>query len=197
MGGTMAVDGTASARTERDEQGRIFDVTSFDLLVSGDPAALVPVIRPTAGVVRESVETTTYKERRLRATFAVLRGPNALHPDLIEWQQSIDVQGEAMGPVDAYEFEGGAQPILVYSRKRVYRAVQQGRAVGLGRYPRPPGKLLPDLPDEDVPTVSRKPLNDMECETTWAYHVISTETINTGLAFFLALGRPANPQFDL
>jgi len=70
--GNTIVDGDTTTRTERDEQHRLVNTTSYDLLFTGDPGALVDALRPQTPVIPSKPEP------RLSCVAPARYGPTAV-----------------------------------------------------------------------------------------------------------------------
>jgi hypothetical protein len=191
-GAAKAVEGSTTYRRDRDEQMRLVETFTYDLLIGpeGTPRQIEGAIRPTtATILRESWEEVGISERRIRAEYVVLSAANA--DDLLDWSQSWSGPGtEAMPEITVIEYaDQGHDPVLVWTGKRAMRYTQRGRAVAVGRYLRPAAPLFPgDM--EKLPRIERQPINAVERETTWEYQFVFSGGKTISLA---ALGRPANP----
>jgi hypothetical protein len=189
-GGSRALDGTVTRRRDRDEQYRLVEQTTMDLLIEGDPWTVVAGLRPRlpARVLRESIDIQTIPELRVRASFNVVRSGEG--NDLLEWEQTVEfLKEDAQLQAKRYP---GIRPVLVYADWPVYGATQSGRAVGLGRFPREAEPLWPALIGEQGRKIRHRQVNAFECETTWTYQFISDAPLvpETG-----RLGRLADPRF--
>lgn len=167
------VEGTASAHSDRDEQHRMSETFSFDLLISGDAQAVLALIRkevlPEGRVAqRETIEITSIKERRLRASFVYLRSADgdAKGIGLMNWTQSF----RTVQPADVYEEMQypGLDPILVKKPKALKRLVQSGTAIGAAQFPKPAAALFPNALLE-APEITNTDLNDIEKQVEWTY----------------------------
>jgi hypothetical protein len=171
--GNLAVEGTASFKSDRDEQHRMTETYAFDLLIEGQPSEVLAAIRgnmlPQGRVAqREGIEFTSIKERRLRASFVYLRSADGDEDGngLMNWTQSFrtiqaaDVWEEMQYP--------GLDPLLIKKPKTLARLVQSGSAIGAGAYPDAPPPLFPGSLLE-APEISNTRINDVERGTEWTY----------------------------
>lgn len=192
-GADRAVDGEVIESTERDEQMRLILVISFDLLIDGDPVKVRDAMR--AGLVSpplsERTAITTHQGVKLTGEFRILRGGNG--NDLMDWNQTLETLEESTG-LAALETPVG-NPVLYVRERRALVYVQQGRAIGAGRFPKPPDPIYPRENMENEPVIRFEQLNEVEHLTTWEYRFIF-ETAQVQLAAKLALlRRPAVPTF--
>lgn len=186
-------DVSQGERRDRDERGRLVTTYAWDALVTGDPRALEPVIRPAVGaILRESFEVGRGRERRIRASYTVLT--SAAGNDLVEWEQTVEWMQEtaAARPV-TYD---GIGVKLIYVEAQYYTLRVSGRAVGLGRFPIEPapprvGAYVLTAP----PVVRHRKINDYEYETTWASEQVGVSGFSVGNGFIPLTGRPGEPRF--
>ena len=164
---------------------------SFDLLITGDADALVTTLRPVppAVVLKESLDYTSFKERRFRYSFTQLFGADG--NDLLNWKQTIESVID-QSPLDVEQYPGSF-PDFFYKPKSGNVYNQSGSAIGAGRYPDAPTPVLPNLLEK--PHVSYAQLNRVEYETTWSYVLISPTVVELTAGFLTKLERPSNPTF--
>lgn len=166
----FAVEGTASAHSDRDEQHRMTETFSFDLLVVGDAQKVLTLIRkvvlpPGRVASRETIEITSVKERRLRASFVYLRSADGAG-GLMNWTQTFRTT-QAANVFEEKQYPG-LNPILIKKPKALARLVQSGTAIGDGEFPAPAAPLFADQLLE-APELSYTDLNDVEKQTEWTY----------------------------
>jgi hypothetical protein len=164
---TLAVDGSASFVTDRDEQMRLTRTWGYDLAVVGDPVALLGVIRP-AGVplLRESVQFGRYPHKRLQASFVTVTGGDG--NALLNW--TCRFQLEDAGKVyDRVEYPG-LVPIYVARPLSDPTLRISGAAIGAQTWIDPP-TLPADWPLLEKPRRTREVLNAVEYRVEWDYLV--------------------------
>lgn len=190
-GGATVVDGEVTVRTDRDEQMRKVVTRSFDLLIQGDVDALVTTLRPVppAIVLKESLDYSAFKERRVRYSFTQLFGANG--SDLLNWQQTFEeVQDTSPLEIETYP---GSFPDFYYKPKSGNIYNQSGSAIAVGKYPQAPDPALPNSLEK--PHVTYKKINEAEYQTTWTYVLFSPNVIEVTAAYLVKFERPANPVF--
>lgn len=177
--------------TDRDEQMRLVEVHAYDVLLTGNVFTLLAQVRPATGrLVRESVRFTNYREKRLAATFTILK--SAEGNDLLDWRQTLSIDGRENAVLTAVEYEG-LPPVLLRKFFPVQRARQAGRAVGLGKFPKPPGPVFGTANYGANPRVEHNDLHNHEKETSWTYEFVFNGSVPTPT--LADLGRPAAPEF--
>lgn len=185
-----AVDGEGTIRREGDEQMRLVTEIGFDLLVEGDPTALLTSIRPTEGVIlKESSEITQFRERRLRASFTTLSGRDG--NDLLNWEQTLEHEKEVT-PLRVVTYPNG-EPVFILDVQPAY-VTQRGRAIGAGQYPQAPEPFWPDQL-VDRPKIIHTPLNAAEFQVEWMYRFVF-RTAPDAAAQVALLARPGSPEFE-
>ena len=188
-GGIKSVDGTITISTEIDvRRSRKTKTFTYDLTCDAYPMALADSLRPATGtgewLTRDSVSITDLPQWRLAATWVIESGSEG--DVLTDWQHQWDQDGMAganQQTIREIAFPGG-DAILVYGPKPVYRYVQRGKAVGVGKYILPPQPMYGDYL-ESPPKVSFNRANIIDRETTWEYHFISVTPLtvkNTDLS---------------
>lgn len=191
-------DVTTTVRREVDQHSRTVTTHAFDAAVFGDPAAVEALIRPaiaaTGRIVRESFETVGGKAKRVRASYTVLAS-NAAGGVLLEWTAGLEVMGDGP-PVRAVNYEG-MRTVLLHTVATEYRVKVSGRAVGVGRFVKPPDVEAPDGYHLAAPPTRRvTQANRHECETSWSYEFVGVAGVSlSALAGLLPkLAPPAEPQ---
>ena len=190
-GAGSGVDGEATTRTERDEQMRKVTTFSYDFLITGNATAFATIMRPAPPIVilKESFESTYYKEVRVRGSFTWLEGGDG--NDLLDWNQTVDaVTDEVPLAIETYP---GSPPDYIYKPRSGNVYTQSGRAVGVGRYPKPPDPFLPNYLEK--PKFSFKRLNAVEYETTWSYVLVSPGIVEMNSGVLAQFERPKTPDF--
>jgi hypothetical protein len=187
-----SVDGEVATRRDRDEQMRFVEETNIDLLVVGDPIALLAFIRRSiAGVIlKENFETTKHKEQRLRGSFTTLRGANG--NDLLNWEQTLETDKEDV-PLKTIEYE--IMPPVFVQIEKVSRHVQRGSAIGAGRYPKEPDLIYDAKYLEGKRRVTFAPLNAVEKKREWSYTFVFRSPPALTPDLMAKLDRPAQPLF--
>jgi hypothetical protein len=198
-GGITAVDGTYSTRQERDEQHRLTRTDTYDLLVTGDPWALVPVLRPQSTtfnalfVLRESIEVVSIPDRRLRASFTQLTGGDG--SPLMNYGQTLSIAEGQQTTYEVIEYIG-SDPLVIPKPTSVRRVEQSGSATCAGRFLQAPPPLFPRL--LEPPQVTYTHVNDVEKQTTWRYVSypagLDGEPVADALDRFFTPGSIARPQ---
>jgi hypothetical protein len=189
--GTEVIDGEVNFSLENDERGRQTIVAAWDLLLVGDAFATAQKLRPTPPLVllRERIDYTRIHEKRLRATFTTLGGTEG--NALLEWEHTLDTQPEGQVRVP---FEYAGLTPQFGGRAALYRAVQRGRAVGLQAYIKEPAPLYDAKFYEGPPRVVYRPVNRVECETTWEYQFVNSVAFKVDAGVLKKLQRPELPE---
>ena len=195
----QAVDGSAIEGSDRDEQYRVIRSLSYDLLIKGDPNAVLTAIRPEGSIFRERTEIQTLGELRVRAQFVFLESAylNAEGQPtfLLDFQQELEWTGED-GLVKAIEYPG-ASPIIIKAGAATPQVrVVRGRALGLGRFPKEPAPPVKNGQDwsqflQAPKRVRHNHVNKWEKETTWEYTFVFAVTPQEITK--ASLDRPAMP----
>lgn len=186
-GFTMA-DGETTFRVERDEQENLLLHTIWEGQVIGDPVKAIMAIRPTPpeSIRRESYEYTNLKGHHIKAEFVQLDSGSG--DGLLDFEQTLGTN--ANFPTYQAAVYPGIGPIVVRDPDPPYRYLQEGRAVGLGQFPKEPEPLLPFL--SSPPVVQQEHLDEDRKQTTWHYEFFATARATLDL---YKLGRPTKPQF--
>ena len=179
-GEAIVVDGEVSHRVERDEQLRKVTTYAFDLVVKGgDPWQVANELRnrvfpptdtdyaqpggPRVMPLRESIEITSVRDVKVRASFTRLEGGDGNR--LIGWQQTLRLAGA--DPTYEERTFPGAAPIYIRRPEVRRRYVQSGTATAVGAYPKPPEPFMPVLLERPDVTFSQG--NAFERTTAWSY----------------------------
>ena len=191
--GATGVDGEATIRVDRDEQFRKVTTTSFDLLLTGDAMAMVTFLRPQPPVIvlKETIDTTTFKENRLRYSYTVLAGADG--NDLLDWAQTIESQTDE-NPLAIEEYPGALMADFYIKPRSGHVYTQSGRAVGVGNYVSPPDPMIVGAYLEK-PQLTYRRINQTEFETTWHYVMVSPTLIEVHNSILTPFERPPKPQF--
>jgi hypothetical protein len=189
------VDEEFTYSEERDDQQRLIETRSYNLLVKpgSNIISLRDKIRPQSPTVilRERFSYTNFHEKRLQAEFVILRSGSG--NDLLEWENSLQFDEES-NPVTPVKYVG-LRPMMLRSDFPVFTAVQTGRAVGLGKYPKAANKMFDSKFLGDTPKIRRRPINEVERETTWSYSFANDTQFNVQPADLAKLARPDKPDF--
>lgn len=162
----VAVSGSASVRTVRDEQMRLTTVYDFDVLVTGDVAQLLTELRPKVPVLHEVVHVGKFPHQRLTASFVTLTGGNG--NALMNWSASFVYVMPALIH-DPIQF-GGTDILFVATKGvRPGRLTFTGFSVGAGVYINPPAVPADDYPLAEAPVITWSAPNEIERRTAWTY----------------------------
>jgi hypothetical protein len=190
------VDFEYTFSADRDDQMRLVETRQYDVLLTGNGYTLVRQLRPEPPIVvlRESVRHTSYRERRVQATFVTLAAGDG--NDLLEWRQTVSYDRTEDPVFQAVEYEG-LPPVLLRKIRPVQRARQSGRAVGLGKFPKAPPPVWGTANYAASPRVERNDLSNFEKETTWTYEYVFNGAVpRVELDLIDRPTPPASPGFD-
>jgi hypothetical protein len=204
-GGGTVVDGEGQENTiSRDEQMRLNRIFSFDLVVIGDPQAVVTQLRKmvqgqidssgqdAAGgsntILREQVTISLNRHVHVKATFESLEGGNG--NSLMNWSTSLRRTDDQ----DVWEQHSypGIKPVLVKVPAVFRKLYQTGTATAANQYPKPPDPLYPKQLSAQ-PDISFQVINNVERQTAWTYEMWVDDATKLTLSNLM---RPKKPQFQ-
>jgi len=140
--------------------------------------------------LRENYEVTYHPERRVRGEFASLA--SASMNDLLDWEMALECN-EPTSVLKSWAVPGG-KPVIYRLPVEPSTYVETGRAVGRGKYPRPPAALSSRM--SAAPKVTYRRINDVERETSWVRTYMPLSAFEIGNVFLGNLSRPSAPLFE-
>lgn len=167
--GTIAVSGSQTTDTERDEQLRLVTNVRYDLVIAagGDAIALLTLIRPQGRVIlRERSSIEGIAELRLTADFTILETADPDSKALVNFQQRLEYQPASQ--VWEERTYIGADPIVVRRGDVLPRLTQSGEATALGMFFEAPEQFLGGVMI-DAPQITFDDSNIVEKVTRWNY----------------------------
>jgi len=174
MAANAAIDIVLTYSREVDEGARCMETWAFDGIVDGDPQVMANWVRGRFGgdpaILRESFTVTSIKERRVSASFTIVKcfeaGGVMCRQETLRFTKAATVYDVKQYP--------GLDPILVERAKTVGRLVQSGSAISVNGYPAENGPVLPTM--LEAPEILHSVLNAIERKTEWTYVMAVTES---------------------
>ncbi len=160
--------GERTLSTRWDDNRRELTTTRWDYAGPGAAAyvaAQVAAARAAGGVRTATYEELTHGEQRARGSVETVAGAGG--DELLELTETLT--RARTGPLLEARSYPGTTPLIASGDTPAWRYEQTGRAVAVGRYPRPAQPSFAEQHYAEAPQITTRKLSELEGETAWTY----------------------------